>query len=124
MDCGEGSGTCSAWQNNHRCFTELHGAFQSDADAGLTSCGGGTQVIPTPSHLLGHILPIFSPFFPFFCAFSPSRRGGSNEPKPGIQGHETASRAPKHRFAGLANSGCSERMSSEKTQSANKKLSC
>ena len=30
------------------------------------------QVIPTPSHLLGRISPIFSPFFPVFCAFSPS----------------------------------------------------
>ena len=69
MDCGEGSGTCSAWQNNHRCFTELHGAFQSDADAGLTSCGGGTQVIPTPSHLLGRISPISPRFPPFFARF-------------------------------------------------------
>eukprot|EP01045_Picozoa_sp_COSAG04_P000015 COSAG04_NODE_1_length_58448_cov_23.476478_15_plen_287_part_00 len=68
------------------------------------------QVIPTPSHVLGRISPIFSPFFPVFCAFSPSRRGGSNEPKTGIQGHETVSRAPKHRFSGPANSGCSERM--------------
>merc|ERR1719224_399104 len=63
------------------------------------------QVIPTPSHVLGRISPIFSPFFPVFCAFSPSRRGGSNEPKTGTQGQETASRAPKHRFAGPANSG-------------------
>ena len=65
---------------------------------------------PTPSHVLGRISPIFPPFFPVFCAFSPSRRGGSNEPKTGIQGHETVPRAPKHRFAGPANSGCSERM--------------
>ena len=55
------------------------------------------QVIPTPLHVLGRISPIFSPFFPVFCAFSPSRRGGSNEPKTGIQGQETVSRAPKHR---------------------------
>eukprot|EP01045_Picozoa_sp_COSAG04_P017653 COSAG04_NODE_1577_length_6261_cov_20.494645_2_plen_784_part_00 len=68
------------------------------------------QVIPTPLHVLDRISPIFYPFFPVFCAFSPSRRGGSNEPKTGIQGHETVSRAPKHRFSGLANSGCSERM--------------
>ena len=68
------------------------------------------QVIPTPLHVLGRISPIFPPFFPVFCAFSPSRRGGSNEPKTGIQGQETVSRAPKHRFAGPANSGCSERM--------------
>ena len=68
------------------------------------------QVIPTPSRLLDRISPIFPPFFPVFCVFSPSRRGGANEPKTGIQGQETVSRAPKHRFAGLANSGCSERM--------------
>ena len=67
-------------------------------------------MIPTPLHVLGRISPIVSPFFPVFCAFSPSRRGGSNEPKTGTQGQETASRAPKHRFAGLANSGCPERM--------------
>ena len=53
------------------------------------------QVIPTPSQLLDHISPISSPFFLVFCAFSPSRRGGSNEPKTGIQGQETVSRAPK-----------------------------
>ena len=69
-----------------------------------------TQVIPTPSHLLDRIWPISSPKIPVFCAFSPPRRDGSNEPKTGIQGQETVSRAPKHRFAGLANSGCSERM--------------
>ena len=68
------------------------------------------KVIPTPSHVLGRISPIFSPFFPVFCAFSPSRRGGSNEPQAGAQGQETVARAPKHRFAGPANSGCSERM--------------
>ena len=60
------------------------------------------KVIPTPLHVLGRISPVFSPFFPVFCAFSPSRRGGSNEPKTGIQGHETVSRAPKHRFSGLS----------------------
>ena len=68
------------------------------------------QVIPTPSHLLGRIPPIFPPFSPVFCAFSPSRRGGSNEPKTGTQGQETVPRAPKHRFAGPSNSGCWERM--------------
>ena len=70
----------------------------------------GAQVIPTPSHVLGRISPIFAPFFLVFCAFSPPRRGGSNEPQAGTQGQETVARAPKHRFAGLANSGCSERM--------------
>ena len=48
------------------------------------------QVIPTPLHLLDHISPIFSPFFLVFCACSPSRRGGSNEPQAGTQGQETA----------------------------------
>ena len=79
---------------------------------GITCCASSSnahQVIPTPSHLLDRISPIFSPKIPVFCAFSPSRRGGSNEPKTGIQGQETVARAPKHRFAGLANSGCSER---------------
>ena len=32
-----------------------------------------TKVIPTPLHVLDRISPIFSPFFPVFCAFSPSR---------------------------------------------------
>ena len=53
------------------------------------------QVIPTPLHVLDRISPIFSPFFPVFCAFSPSRRGGSNEPQAGAQGQETVARAPK-----------------------------
>ena len=70
--------------------------------AALRGPAGWVQVIPTPLHVLGRISPIFSPFFPVFCAFSPSRRGGSNEPKTGIQGHETVSRAPKHRFSGLS----------------------
>ena len=30
---------------------------------------GTSQVIPTPSHLVDHISPIFSPFFPFFARF-------------------------------------------------------
>ena len=68
------------------------------------------QVIPTPLHVLGRISPIFSPFFPVFCAFSPSRRGGSNELQAGTQGQGTVARAPKHRFSGLANSECWERM--------------
>ena len=37
----------------------------------------------------------FSPVFPIFCAFSPSRRGGSNEPQAGTQGQETAGRRAK-----------------------------
>ena len=49
-----------------------------------------SKVIPTPSHVLDRISPIFSPFPPVFCAFSPSRRDGSNEPQAGTQGQETA----------------------------------
>ena len=60
------------------------------------------QVIPTPLHVLGRISPIFPPFFLVFCAFSPSRRHGSNEPQAGTQDQETVARAPKHRFAGLS----------------------
>ena len=65
-------------------------------------------------HSLGRISPIFPPSFPVFCAFSPPRRDGSNEPQAGTQGQETVARAPKHRFAGLANSGCSERMAAKR----------
>ena len=48
------------------------------------------QVIPTPSHLLDRISPILSPFFLVFCAFSPPRRDGSNEPQARTQDQETA----------------------------------
>ena len=41
-------------------------------------------------HLLGRISPISPSFFLVFCAFSPSRRDGSNEPQAGTQGQETA----------------------------------
>ena len=44
----------------------------------LYSSDHGFQVILTPSHLLDPTSPIFSPFF---CAFSPSRRDASNEPR-------------------------------------------
>ena len=50
--------------------------------------------------LLRLISPISSPFFPVFCAFSPSRRGGSNEPQAGTQGQETAGKATKTRDLG------------------------
>ena len=52
--------------------------------------GSADQVIPTPLHVLGRISPIFAPFFPVFCAFSPPRRDGSNEPQARTQGQETA----------------------------------
>ena len=41
---------------HHRCFTELHGAFQSDADAGLASCGGGTQVCAETDAMTGECI--------------------------------------------------------------------
>ena len=47
------------------------------------------QVIPPVLSLftlLRPISPIFSAFFPVFCAFSPPRRDGSNEPQAGTQG--------------------------------------
>ena len=52
----------------------------------LSALGLLDKVIPTPSHLLDRISPIPPPFFPVVCAFSPSRRGGSNEPQAGTQG--------------------------------------
>ena len=87
-----------------------NGGILTEHSVGVYSTTPPDQVIPTPSHVLDRISPIFPPFFPVFCAVSPSRRGGSNEPQAGAQGQETVARAPKHRFAGPANSGCSERM--------------
>ena len=58
-------------------------------------CAGvSCPVIPTPLHVLDRISPILPPFFPVFCAFSPSRRDGSNEPQAGTQGRETVARGP------------------------------
>ena len=59
---------------------------EAERAARMAAKRGALQVIPTPLHVLGRISPIFSPFFPVFCAFSPSRRGGSNEPQAGRQG--------------------------------------
>ena len=70
------------------------GVFGPGSPAG---CGPG-QVTPTPSRVLGRISPILPPFFPVFCAFSPSRRGGSNEPQAGTQGQETAGEPPRGVF--------------------------
>ena len=53
------------------------------------------MVSSLPSHFLDRISPIFSRFFPVFCAFSPSRRGGSNEPQARTQGQETAAPGPR-----------------------------
>ena len=44
---------------------------------------------------------MFAPFFPVFCAFSPSRRGGSSEPQAGTQGQETATRGPRPEISAL-----------------------
>ena len=49
-----------------------------------------TRVRARSLHFLGRISPISSPFFLVFCAFSPARRDGSNEPQAGTQGQETA----------------------------------
>ena len=43
-------------------------------------------------HRIGRISPISSLSFPVFCAFSPPRRGGSNEPQAGTQDRETVAR--------------------------------
>ena len=80
------------------------GETVKDHQQGHPQAAPDTQVIPTPLHVLGRISPISPPFFPVFCAFSPSRRGGSNEPQAGAQGQETVARAPEHRFGGPANS--------------------
>jgi hypothetical protein len=55
-DCGGGAGSCGSWENAHRCFTELHGAFQTDSDAGLTSCGGGTEVCAESDGMTGECI--------------------------------------------------------------------
>ena len=90
---------------NERKLREANAAMQADMEsmakrmeasnsklAQLADEAGDTKVIPTPSHVLGRISPIFSPLFPVFCAFSPSCRGGSNEPQARTQGQETAGR--------------------------------
>ena len=82
---------------NERKLREANAAMQADMEsmakrmeasnsklAQLADEAGDTKVIPTPSHVLGRISrPICFPFSPIFCAFSPSRRGGSNEPQAG-----------------------------------------
>ena len=40
------------------------------------------KVIPTPSHVLGRISPIFSPFFPFFARFHRLDEAVPTSPKP------------------------------------------
>ena len=81
--------------------------FNREIDSNLrTTCGGGLNLIcPSPRlhclhcfTLLRPYLAHFFPFFPVFCAFSPSRRGGSNEPQAGTQGQETAGKPPRGVF--------------------------
>ena len=52
-----------------------HVVLAPEAQAGEAAAAAARfacQVIPTPLHVLGRISPIFPPFFPIFCAFSPS----------------------------------------------------
>jgi len=79
--------SCAAYLSSSRVFKALGNL-------------GALQVIPTPSHLLDRVSPIFSPFFLVFCAFSPSGRDGSNEPQAGTQGQETAGASTKTRDLG------------------------
>jgi len=80
---------------------------EAEAELGLTlpanhALAGAelqVQVIPTPAHFLRPYLAHFPPrFFPLFCAFSPSRRDGSNEPQAGTQGQETVARGSEQPF--------------------------
>ena len=70
-------------------------AMKDRVDAAVNAGRLSLQVIPTPSHLLDRISPISPPFFSVFCAFSPSRRGGSNESQAGTRGQETAARSAR-----------------------------
>ena len=57
----------------------------------------GDPSCPVPSlfTLLRPFLAHFPPKTSVFCAFSPSRRDGSNEPQAGTQAQETAARGPR-----------------------------
>ena len=78
-------GSSATWS-----FTNATASGKHVAGANCTATGPCTfQVIPTPLHVLGRISPISPPFFPVFCAFSPSRRRGSDEPQAGTQGRVT-----------------------------------
>ena len=49
----------------------------------VTAAGAGTaQVVPTPSHFLDHISPIFPPFFPVFARFHRLVEAVPTSPKP------------------------------------------
>ena len=79
-------------QGNSSAEPQAIGDFKSEL--------GVVQVIPTPSHVLDRISAILSPFFPVFCAFSPSRRGGSTVSQAGTQGQETAAAAARSHLLG------------------------
>ena len=68
---------------------DLRWAGQITVESGVTQplC---FQVSPTPATPFRPYLAHFAPVFSRFCAFSPPRRGGSNEPQAGTQGQETA----------------------------------
>ena len=68
----------------------LNRVLRSDDGGSSWLPSNSIQVIPAPSHVLDRISPIFPPFFPAFCAFSPPGRDGSNEPQPRTQGQEAA----------------------------------
>ena len=95
-------------QGGSKCFPSIGEAVTAANKGGTTTVVAGvdaTQVIPPVLSLLTLLRPYlahFFPVFPLFCAFSPPRRDGSNEPQAGTQGQETVARAPKHRFAGLS----------------------
>ena len=96
VECTVGAATTLLWNTGATCWL-IHGGFAiatptrmgnalgaGDADHArfVAAIGATLQVIPPvpPSHFLDHISPNFYPFPPVFCAFSLSRRHGSNEP--------------------------------------------
>eukprot|EP01045_Picozoa_sp_COSAG04_P033050 COSAG04_NODE_6690_length_1277_cov_0.829372_1_plen_289_part_00 len=86
---------------------------QSQLTAGRDDRGGGrraVKVIPTPPHFLDRISPIFPPFFPFFARFHRLAETVPTSHKPEPRAKKQPARVSKHRFSGLANSGCWERM--------------
>ena len=69
-DGGGGGGAVSLTDTTGRVMIS-DSSFESNAASG----GGGASVLVQGR---AHLFPVFSPFFPVFCAFSPSRRGGWN----------------------------------------------
>eukprot|EP01045_Picozoa_sp_COSAG04_P038754 COSAG04_NODE_10530_length_770_cov_3.111773_1_plen_157_part_10 len=66
------------------------GGVGTSSVAASSEPGAAAPAFPC-SHSLGHISAISFPFFLVFCAFSPPRRDGSNEPQAGTQGSVAAS---------------------------------